>query len=44
MNGIFTECSHCGWREPYLKPRAECPECGTDWLDARYDYQAGRRA
>jgi threonine synthase len=43
MNRIFTECSHCGWREPYLKPRAECPECGTDWLDARYDYQTGRR-
>jgi threonine synthase len=43
MNRIFTECSRCGWREPYLKPRAECPECGADWLDARYDYQAGRR-
>ena len=43
MSDIFIECSRCGWREPYLKPRAACPECGADWLEARYDYQAVRR-
>ena len=43
MTNIITECSRCGWREPYLKPRTECAECGADWLDARYDYQGGRQ-
>lgn len=43
MSDIFTECTRCGWREPYLKPRTVCPECGADWLYARYDYQAVRR-
>lgn len=42
MSDIFIECSRCGWREPYLKPRAACPGCGADWLEARYDYQAVR--
>lgn len=37
------ECARCGWREPYRKPRLACPECGGDWLDARYDYAGVRR-
>lgn len=43
MFDIFIECDRCGWREPYLKRRVACPECGADWLYARYDYQAVRR-
>jgi len=37
------ECARCGWREPYQKSRLTCPECGGDWLDARYDYAGVRR-
>lgn len=36
-------CDQCGWREPYQHPRTTCPQCGHDWLDARYDYAAVRR-
>ncbi len=43
MFDIFTECTRCGWRELYLKPRTACPECGADWLHSRYDYQAVRQ-
>ncbi len=39
MQELFIECAHCGWREPYQKPRSACPECGGEWLDARYDYK-----
>ena len=42
MQEFFIECAHCGWREPYQKPRSACPECGGDWLDARYDYEGVR--
>ncbi len=42
MYKIATQCSNCGWREPYQRPRSECPECGADWLEARYDYPAVR--
>ena len=42
MRELFIECADCGWREPYQKPRSACPECGGDWLDARYDYQEVR--
>lgn len=43
MQDFFVECARCGWREPYQKPRLACPECGGDWLDARYDYEGVRR-
>ncbi len=42
MQKFFIECVRCGWREPYQKPRPACPECGGEWLDARYDYEAAR--
>jgi threonine synthase len=41
---VYIECQRCAWREPYLEPRATCPACGHDWLEARYDYEAVRRA
>ena len=43
MSDIFIACTRCDWREPYATPRHSCPECGADWLEARYDYQATRR-
>jgi len=42
MQELFIECAGCGWREPYQKPRPACPECGGEWLDARYDYEKVR--
>ncbi len=42
MRELFIECADCGWHEPYQKPRLACPECGGDWLDARYDYEEVR--
>ena len=37
---VWTECSACGYRQPLVRPLAACPECGGEWLDARYDYEA----
>ncbi|HEX7973641.1 MAG TPA: pyridoxal-phosphate dependent enzyme [Anaerolineales bacterium] len=35
---ITFECLDCGVREPY-RPRLDaCPRCGSEWLQARYDY------
>ncbi|MFZ5919389.1 MAG: pyridoxal-phosphate dependent enzyme [Chloroflexota bacterium] len=43
MIDITIHCPRCDWREPYQTPRATCPVCGHDWLEARYDYAAVRR-
>jgi threonine synthase len=37
---IWTECPACQYREPWEHPLFACPECGGEWLDARYDYAA----
>ncbi len=37
-NKFFIECPNCGWRQEYTEPRLTCPDCNSDWLDARYDY------
>jgi hypothetical protein len=29
-------------REPLIRPLAACPNCGGEWLDARYDYDAAK--
>jgi threonine synthase len=42
MQEFFIECADCGWRELYQKPHSTCPECGGNWLDARYDYEGVR--
>ena len=39
---MYLECPKCGWREPYLRTRTKCPECGGDWLDVRYEYERVR--
>lgn len=40
MRTFSIHCPTCGYHEPYSRPRAGCPSCGSGWLDARYDYQA----
>ncbi len=41
---IWTECADCDFREPLGRPLLNCPACGGDWLDARYDYETLRDA
>jgi threonine synthase len=40
----YLECNHCGHQQPYeaLTP-AVCKKCGSQWIEARYDYQAFKR-
>lgn len=40
----FLECNLCGHQQPYepFTP-AVCTECGSQWLETRYDYQAFKR-
>ena len=42
MQEMYLACEKCGWQEPYLRTRVECPECGNDLLDMRYDYETVR--
>jgi len=39
---IWTECPACNFREIMERPLAVCPKCGSNWLDARYDYESLR--
>ena len=39
---IWTECPACQYRESWERPLLSCPECGGEWLDARYEYSALR--
>jgi threonine synthase len=39
---IWAECPACKFQEPMEHPLAACPECGSEWLDARYDYESLR--
>ena len=38
----WIECSTCGHRESMVGRRVavDCQMCGSEWLDARYDYGA----
>ncbi len=40
----FVECNLCGNQQPYepFVP-AKCQKCGTNWLEARYDYDNFKR-
>jgi threonine synthase len=33
-------CSACGYHELYNRPLPECPSCGEEWLEARYELPA----
>jgi threonine synthase len=37
---IWTECPACQYSELLGRSLLACPECGGQWLDARYDYQS----
>ncbi|MGB8984080.1 MAG: threonine synthase [Anaerolineales bacterium] len=38
------ECNLCGNQQPYVPfVPAVCKECGSQWLEARYDYEAFKR-
>jgi threonine synthase len=37
---IWAECPTCSYREPLDRPPMNCPSCGGDWMDLRYDYSA----
>jgi threonine synthase len=35
---IWAECPVCSYREPLGRPLLNCPSCGGDWIDVRYEY------
>lgn len=35
---FIIECLDCGHRSPYSFPSADCPQCGSTWREARYNY------
>ena len=39
---IWLECAACGHRIPFTRPPRPCEQCGGEWIDARYDYDAVR--
>jgi threonine synthase len=40
----YLECNLCGNQQPYLPfSPATCKECGSQWLEARYDYESFKR-
>src|SRR5512136_2426867 len=39
---VMLECPACGYTAPYLQPLPACPQCGRDWLEARYPYTEWR--
>jgi len=40
---IWLECAACGHRIPFVRPLKVCEQCGGEWIDARYDYDAVRK-
>jgi threonine synthase len=41
LSSHFTvECLDCGYQGPYVITSQECPRCGSQWREARYDYAA----
>jgi threonine synthase len=39
-NQIFVKCLDCGHQTPYSVTDNSCPECGSEWREARYDYES----
>lgn len=35
----IAECLDCGHQAPYSPKAPACPQCGSEWREARYDYQ-----
>jgi threonine synthase len=38
-SSILVECVDCGHKSPYYPGAASCPQCGSQWREARYDYE-----
>lgn len=36
---IELECGVCGHRQIYKLPTPSCTECGSEWMEARYNYE-----
>ncbi len=37
---IYLHCPACSYTEAYTRPRAACPQCQNEWLEAAYDVQS----
>ncbi|GAP14911.1 threonine synthase [Longilinea arvoryzae] len=37
---IIAECQDCGFQAPYSLLSPVCPNCGSEWREAHYDYAA----
>jgi threonine synthase len=35
---FIVECLDCGYQAPYHTQNPACPQCGSTWREARYDY------
>lgn len=38
-DSVTTECLDCMYQEPYDPGTLNCPNCGGQWREARYDYE-----
>lgn len=36
---VVVECLDCGHRAPFVPTSFTCPSCGSQWREARYDYE-----
>lgn len=36
---VWFECIDCGEQSPYTPSQSICPRCGSEWQEARYDYE-----
>ena len=36
---VWAQCPTCLHREPLDRPGLTCPACGSEWLDAAYEYE-----
>ena len=36
---IIARCLDCGYETPFSPLASACPRCGSEWREARYDYQ-----
>lgn len=39
-SSAVVECLDCGHRAPYHPSQVACPACGSQWREARYDYES----
>ena len=42
VHQVWLECAACKHRTLFTEPLKGCEQCGQEWLDARYDYEAVR--